>query len=105
MNFSDKQERELIEILSNSFDNAQTFNEHKKQNKMPKTRKQHEAFLGDDFVINYIIEFTEWAGDNETPPAEEYQIIEAELIVDGKGTIKLPDTFIETFIEPKLLNY
>lgn len=70
-----------------------------------KTRKQHESYLADDYVINYIIEFTEWAGDNETPPATECQIIEAELIVDGKKPLKLPETFIETFIESKLLNY
>lgn len=69
-----------------------------------KTRKQHEAYLGDDFVINYTIEFTEWAGDNETPGAQEQQITEAEIIVDGKGTIKLPDSFIESFLESKLLN-
>ena len=105
MNFSEKQEKELIEILSNSFDNAQTFNEHKKQNKMPKTRKQHESYVGDDYVIQYVTEITYWKGDNETPPYTEDQIIEAHLTVDGKNYFKLPDTFIESFIEPKLLNY
>jgi hypothetical protein len=37
VNFSEKQEKELIKILSNSFDNAQTFEEHKKQMKTQKT--------------------------------------------------------------------
>ena len=103
INFNQDQENELIKILSNSFNNAQTFDEHKNQNKM-KTRKQHESYFGNDFVINYIIEFTEWAGDRETPPATECQITEAELIADGKGTLKLPDSFIESFLESKLLN-
>ena len=103
INFNQNQEKQFNELLSKAFENAQTFNQHKKQSKM-KQRKQHETYLGDDFVINYIIEFTEWAGDNETPPAEERQIIEAEIIVDGKGTLKLPDSFVESFLESKLLN-
>ena len=70
-----------------------------------KTRKQHETYSGDDFIIEYVIEITEWAGDNDTPPATECQIIEAELSIDGKGTIKLSEGFIESFLEPKLLNY
>ena len=70
-----------------------------------KTREQHESYVGDDFIIDYVTEVTFWAGDNETPPATECQIIEAELIIDGKGTIKLSDGFIESFLEPKLLNY
>jgi len=69
-----------------------------------KTRKQNETYIGDDFIIEYVTEVTYWAGDNETPPATECQITEAELIVDGKGTIKLPDGFIESFLESKLLN-
>lgn len=103
INFNQDQEQQFYELLNEAFNNAQTFNQHKTQSKM-KQRKQHEAYLGDDFVINYIIEFTEWAGDNETPGAQEQQIIEAEIIVDGKGTIKLPDSFIESFLESKLLN-
>lgn len=107
MNFSEKQEKELIKILSNSFDNAQTFNEHKKQNKMPKTRKQHETFAGTDFNIDYVLEFTEWAGDNETPPSTECQITEAYLIDEDRQfeAVKLSDGFIESFLEPKLLKY
>jgi len=111
INFSQDQENELIKILSNSFDNAQTFEEHKNQNKMKqrkvthlKTRKQYECFVGDDFIINYTLELTEWAGDYYTPGAVDTQIIEAELIVDGKGTVKLPNGFIESFLESKLLN-
>ena len=42
-----------------------------------KTRKQHESYIGDDFIIDYVTEVTFWAGDNETPPATECQIIEA----------------------------
>ena len=102
VNFSEKQEKELIKILSNSFENAQTFNQHKNQNKM-KTRKQHESYIGDDFIINYIIEFTEWAGDNETPGAQEQQIIEATITKDGQS-FDLPPGFIESFLESKLLN-
>ena len=63
MNFSEKQEKELIEILSNSFDNAQTFEEHKKQNKL-RIYKEHEdgeivAILHRDFpsVYNQILEY------------------------------------------------
>lgn len=103
INFNQDQENQFNELLNKAFENAQTFNQHKNQSKM-KQRKQYESYLGDDFVINYIIEFTEWAGDNETPPAEECQIIEAEIIVDGKGTLKLTDSFIESFLESKLLN-
>jgi hypothetical protein len=103
INFNQDQQQQFNELLNEAFNNAQTFNQHKNQSKM-KQRKQHEAYLGDDFVINYIIEFTEWAGDRETPPATECQITEAELIADGKGTLKLPDGFIESFLESKLLN-
>ena len=95
----------MIKILSNSFDNAQTFNEHKKQNKMPKTRKQNESYVGDDFIIDYVTEITYWKGDNETPPATECQIIEAYLTNLNKQVVKLSDGFIESFLEPKLLNY
>lgn len=103
INFDQNQDQQFNELLSKAFENAQTFNQHKNQSKM-KQRKQYETFIGDDFIINYIIEFTEWAGDNETPGAQERQITEAELIADGKGTIKLPDSFIESFLELKLLN-
>ena len=70
-----------------------------------KTRKQYESYVGDDFTIDYVTEVIYWAGDNETPPATECQIIKAYLTVDGEDYFKLPDTFIESFLEPKLLNY
>tara|TARA_R100001463_G_scaffold71708_2_gene125519 strand:- start:41 stop:238 length:198 start_codon:yes stop_codon:yes gene_type:complete len=60
INFSEKQEKELIEILSNSFDNAQTFDEHKKQNK---TNEHQDAeivnVLARDFphVFEQILEY------------------------------------------------
>jgi hypothetical protein len=111
INFDQNQEQQFNELLNEAFENAQTFDEHKKQNKMKqrkvthlKTRKQYECFVGDDFIINYTLELTEWAGDYYTPGAVDIQIIEAELIVDGKGTLKLPDGFIESFLESKLLN-
>ena len=69
-----------------------------------KTRKQYESYIGDNFIIDYTIEFTNWAGDNETPPAIECQITEAEIIINGKESIKLSDGFIESFLEEKLLN-
>ena len=71
-----------------------------------KTRKQHETYIGDDFIVNYIIEFTEWAGDNETPPAGEMQIIEAYLQDPDRKqkAVELSPAFIESFLESKLLN-
>tara|TARA_R100000654_G_scaffold11977_7_gene26040 strand:- start:488 stop:805 length:318 start_codon:yes stop_codon:yes gene_type:complete len=101
MNFSEKQEKELIEILSNSFDNAQTFNEHKKQNKM-KQRKQYETFIGDGYEIDFTLLLTDWHGDNETPGSREAEIIEATISQDGKS-FTLPPAFIYTFVERKLL--
>ena len=72
-----------------------------------KTRKQHGTFIGTDFNVDYVLEFTEWAGDNETPPATECQIIEAYLIDEERQfkPVKLSDGFIEFFLDPKLLNY
>ena len=101
MNFSEKQEKELIDILSNSFDNAQTFNEHKKQNKM-KQRKQYETFIGDGYEIDFTLLLTDWHGDNETPGSREAEIIEATISQDGKS-FTLPPAFIYTFVERKLL--
>ena len=71
-----------------------------------KTRKQHETYSGDDFIIEYVIEITEWTGDNDTPPATECQIIEAYLIDQDRQfeAEKLTDGFIESFLEEKLLN-
>ena len=101
MNFSEKEEKELIKILSNSFDNAQTFNEHKKQNKM-KQRKQYETFIGDGYEIDFTLLLTDWHGDNETPGSREAEIIEATISQDGKS-FTLPPAFIYTFVERKLL--
>ena len=70
MNFSEKQEKELIEILSNSFDNAQTFNEHKKQNKMPKTRKQYETFIGDGYQLDFTPFFKKKKATTKTSNAK-----------------------------------
>ena len=101
MNFSEKEEKELIKILSNSFDNAQTFNEYKKQNKM-KQRKQYETFIGDGYEIDFTLLLTDWHGDNETPGSREAEIIEATISQDGKS-FTLPPAFIYTFVERKLL--
>ena len=102
VNFSEKQEKELIKILSNSFDNAQTFEEHKKESKM-KQRKQYETFIGDGYQLDYTLLLTDWAGDNETPGANETEIIEATITKDGQS-FDLPPGFIESFLESKLLN-
>ena len=71
-----------------------------------KTRKQNETYIGDDFIIEYVTEITDWAGDNETPPATERQIIEAYLIDQDRQfeAEKLTEGFIESFLEAKLLN-
>tara|TARA_R110002074_G_scaffold13814_2_gene48793 strand:- start:234 stop:446 length:213 start_codon:yes stop_codon:yes gene_type:complete len=68
-----------------------------------KQRKQHETYIGDDFIIEYVTEITDWAGDNETPGANEAEIIEATITAEGK-TFNLPAGFIESFLESKLLN-
>jgi hypothetical protein len=46
---------------------------------------------------------TDWAGDNETPGANETEIIEATITKDGQS-FDLPPGFIESFLESKLLN-
>lgn len=68
-----------------------------------KQRKQYETYIGDDFIIEYTLLLTDWAGDNETPTAIETEIIEATITADGK-TFNLPAGFIESFLESKLLN-
>lgn len=50
MNFSEKEEKELIKILSNSFNNAQTFEEHKNKIKCQKLENNTKLLLG--MVIN-----------------------------------------------------
>ncbi len=102
INFNQDQENELIKILSNSFNNAQTFEEHKNQNKM-KQRKQYETFIADGYQLDYTLLLTDWAGDNETPGANETEIIEATITKDGQS-FDLPPGFIESFLESKLLN-
>jgi len=68
-----------------------------------KQRKQYETYIGDDFIIEYTLLLTDWAGDNETPTANETEIIEATITAEGK-TFNLPAGFIESFLESKLLN-
>ena len=68
-----------------------------------KTRKQHEAYIGDGYQLEYTLLLTDWAGDNETPGANETEIIEATITAEGK-TFNLPAGFIESFLESKLLN-
>lgn len=68
-----------------------------------KTRKQHEAFIGDGFKIEYILITTKWDGDNETPEATETEIDDVVLTTDAGQSIKLPWEFIERFnIEDQL---
>ncbi len=68
-----------------------------------KQRKQYETYIGDDFIIEYTLLLTDWAGDNETPGANEAEIIEATITAEGK-TFNLSAGFIESFLESKLLN-
>ena len=72
-----------------------------------KERKQHESYIGDDFIIEYTVLITDWTGDNETPPAGEMQIIEAYLQDPDRKykPVKLSEGFIESFLEPKLLYF
>ncbi len=68
-----------------------------------KKRKQYETYIGDDFIIEYTLLLTDWAGDYETPGANEAEIIEAIITAEAK-TFNLPAGFIESFLEAKLLN-
>lgn len=68
-----------------------------------KQRKQYETYIGDDFIIEYTLLFTDWAGDYETPGANEAEIIEATITAEDK-TFNLPAGFVESFLEAKLLN-
>lgn len=101
INFNQDQDQQFNELLSKAFKNAQTFNQHKKQSKM-KQRKQYETFIGDGYQLEYTLLLTDWAGDNETPGANEAEIIEATITKDGQS-FNLPPEFIYTFIERKLL--
>ena len=102
INFNQDQEQQFYELLNEAFNNAQTFNQHKKQNKM-KERKQYETYIGDGYQLDYTLLLTDWAGDNETPGANESEIIEATITKDGQS-FNLPAGFIESFLEDKLLN-
>lgn len=102
INFDQNQEKQFNELLIKAFNNSQTFNQHKNQNKM-KQRKQYETYLGDGYQLDYTLLLTEWTGDYETPGANEAEIIEATITADGK-TFNLPAGFIESFLESKLLN-
>lgn len=101
INFNQEQEQQFNELLSKAFENAQTFNQHKNQSKM-KQRKQYETFIGDGYQLEYTLLLTDWSGDNETPGANEAEIIEATITKDGQS-FDLPPEFIYTFIERKLL--
>jgi len=68
-----------------------------------KQRKQHEIFIADGYQLDYTLLLTDWAGDNETPGANEAEIIEATITKDGQS-FDLPPGFIESFLESKLLN-
>ena len=102
INFNQEQEQQFNELLSKAFDNAQTFNQHKKQSKM-KQRKQYETFIGDGYQLDFTLLLTDWAGDNDTPGSNEAEIIEATITKDGQS-FDLPPGFIESFLESKLLN-
>ena len=101
INFNKNQEQQFNELLNEAFENAQTFNQHKKQNKM-KQRKQHETYIADGYELDFTLLLTDWSGDNETPGSNEAEIIEATITKDGQS-FNLPPEFIYTFIERKLL--
>lgn len=67
-----------------------------------KQRKQYETHLGDGYQLDYTLLLTDWSGDNETPGANEAEIIEATIVKDGQS-FDLPLEFIYTFVESKLL--
>tara|TARA_R100001463_G_C3449803_1_gene213535 strand:+ start:117 stop:335 length:219 start_codon:yes stop_codon:yes gene_type:complete len=67
-----------------------------------KTRKQYEIYIGEGYQLDYTLLLTDWTGDNETPGANDVEIIEATITADGKS-FDLPAEFIYTFIERKLL--
>jgi hypothetical protein len=73
---------------------------------MPKTRKQHETFYGDGYILEYTLINTKWAGDNDTPPAEEWEIENVSIQKENHEHFDLPIEFIERFnINDKLINY
>ena len=102
INYSNKRMEKLGELLIDALNNSQTFEQHKNQNKM-KQRKQYETYLGDGYQLDYTLLLTDWAGDYETPGANEAEIIEATITAEGK-TFNLPAGFVESFLEAKLLN-
>ena len=97
INYSNKRMKKLGDLLIDALNNSQTFEQHKM-----KQRKQYETFIGDGYQLDYTLLLTEWAGDYETPGANEAEIIEATIIKDGQS-FDLPPEFIYTFIERKLL--
>lgn len=71
-----------------------------------KTRKQYETFTGDNYTIEYTLLRTDWAGDNETPPAIDWEMEDAILINEHGQRFELPWEFIERFnINDKLISY
>ena len=86
MNFSEKQEKELIKILSNSFDNAQTFDEHKKQNKMKKNILSKKRQITN--VHNFHNTLYEVYEENETPFVIYYSSKPLDYYKDENGKIK-----------------
>ena len=89
MNFSEKQEKELIKILSNSFDNAQTFDEHKKQNKMKKNILSKKRQITN--VHNFHNTLYEVYEENETPFVIYYSSKPLDYYKDENGKIKKLD--------------
>tara|TARA_R100000654_G_scaffold10999_2_gene24027 strand:- start:1490 stop:1708 length:219 start_codon:yes stop_codon:yes gene_type:complete len=67
-----------------------------------KERKQYETFIGDGYQLDFTLLLTDWTGDNETPGANDAEVIQATITADGKS-FDLPAEFIYTFIERKLL--
>jgi hypothetical protein len=71
-----------------------------------KTRKQHETFYGDGYILEYTLLNTKWVGDNDTPPAEDWEIESVSIQKENHEYFDLPIEFVERFnINDKLINY
>ena len=71
-----------------------------------KTRKQYETFFGDGYILEYTLINKKWAGDNDPPPAEDWEVENVSIQKENGEHFDLPIEFIERFnINDKLINY
>ena len=88
VNFSEKQEKELIKILSNSFDNAQTFSQHKNKNKMTQALKQLRKKRQITNVQNFHNTLYEVYEESQTPFVIYYSSKPLDYYKDENGKLK-----------------